>query len=254
MTRTSSYPGRDFVTQSDTAARLLYEQRLPQGTRWPCQSPVLRHGIGLPDLVKAGPVLPVTVAARCRRCEHCLAHRRQLWTARAVDEVKAAPRTWFGTLTVSPENRFRHEVAADLLRPSAVSSADWPEFKFRCLADSVGKEVTRMFKRLRKRGAKFRYLLVFEAHKDGWPHVHLLVHEVAEPVRKATLDGQWPLGFSKWKLVEREPAAAVYVCKYLAKDALTRVRASLRYGQAYRLQHITEAALKAATPFLAREQ
>lgn len=226
-------------------ADALYEQRIPRGTRHQCENPVLRYGIGLPDLVKVGPVLPITIPARCRKCEQCLLHRRRLWTARALDECAVARRTWFGTLTVAPDYRFRHELAADLLRPSGVSSEQWPEFKFRCLASSTGREVTRMFKRLRKSGARFRYLLVVEAHKDGWPHFHLLVHEVAEPIRKVLLDGAWPLGFAKWRLMGDKPSEAYYVCKYLAKEALTRVRASNRYGQAHKALQITDAAIAA---------
>lgn len=244
------YPGRDFVTTSQTAANVRYKQRLPQSSKYPCLSPIPRYGIGLPDLVKAGPTLPVEIAARCRSCENCLAHRRQLWTARAVDEIAAARRTWFGTLTVAPAHRFRYEIAADLLRPCGQSSQQWTEQRFKVLASAVGKEVTLMFKRMRKQKHTFRYLLVTEAHKNGWPHFHLLLHENADPIRKRVLDEAWPLGFSNWKLVGDDPAGAVYTCKYLAKDALTRVRASQKYGQPYRVHHTTAAMEAAISSFI----
>lgn len=208
----------------------------------PCLNPVERHGIGLPSpLVPSMKATPILIPARCRKCANCLSHRRRLWTSRARAEVFASRRTWFGTLTVGPLERFKHELAADLLRPSGMSSEKWPEYKFGALARSTGAEATRMFKRLRANGARFRYLLVTEAHGDGWPHLHLLLHEIAEPVRKATLDSEWPLGFSQWRLVDTsDKKAASYVCKYLAKSALTRVRASQRYGQTSAVPRITE--------------
>src|SRR5205814_1472707 len=79
--------------------------------------------------------------------------------------------------------------------------------------------------------ARFRYLLIAEAHKSGVPHFHMLLHEpdVANTVRHATLRDQWRYGFTNFKLVS-DPRAAGYIAKYLAKDALARVRASKDYG------------------------
>lgn len=229
------YPGRDRVLARDDAANYLFERDYTsRAVRNPCERPVPVYGIGLPSITdRSSTPLPVEMSVRCRQCAECLMHRRNLWTARAVDEVSFAPRTWFGTLTVAPTMRFQLECEAELrLHPGGETLRDLtPSERYRLIADYLGKEVTRYLKRLRKSGARFRYLLVFEAHKDGFPHCHLLLHEAGEPVRKKTLDLQWKYGFSRWKLVDREPSAAVYVCKYLAKDALTRVRASGRYGQ-----------------------
>lgn len=86
-----------------------------------------------------------------------------------------------------------------------------------------------------------------EAHKSGDPHLHILVHEPEGPVTKALLEKQWNLGFSHWRLVGADRKAAVYACKYLGKEALTRVRASFRYGQGYAVARITER-LSALTP------
>lgn len=94
----------------------------------------------------------------------------------------------------------------------------------------VSKELTKYFKRLRKKGAEFRFVLVAEAHKDGYPHFHALLHERDAVITKSTLQGEWPYGFTTCKLVKDERAAH-YVAKYLAKDARTRIRASLHYGQ-----------------------
>ena len=96
----------------------------------------------------------------------------------------------------------------------------------------VGREVTRYLKRVRKEsGARVRYLLVAERHKSGQPHLHIMVHEADQerPVRYATLANQWKLGFVHFKLAQDTKTAA-YVCKYISKALLARVRASLRYG------------------------
>jgi len=94
----------------------------------------------------------------------------------------------------------------------------------------ISKELTKYFKRLRKKGAQFRFVLVAEAHKDGYPHFHALLHEKGPMITKSTLQGEWPYGFTSAKLV-KDDRAALYVAKYLAKDARTRIRASLQYGQ-----------------------
>ena len=89
--------------------------------------------------------------------------------------------------------------------------------------------MTKMFKRLRKDGYNFRYLYVLEAHKDGYPHVHMLVHEVSAQIPKRALGAQWPYGFSSFKLVD-DPRAASYITKYLVKDMRSKIRASQKYG------------------------
>ena len=172
----------------------------------------------------------------CRRCRVCLKRRSARWAARAHVELAAAPRTWFATFTLSPEARVRFQYRRDLkllshgVRPGSLSDDE----KFRELASEVGSELTKYFKRVRKEsGAPLRYLLVSEAHKDGFPHFHALIHETSafNPVRHELLTRQWPWGFTRFKLCPSDSKVAYYVCKYLAKSALTRVRASLGYGK-----------------------
>lgn len=236
------YPGRSYVTTRQKAVSIRFEQLGYQSAgRWPCLTPSEIYAIGLPDpILKDGNAVPFTQLVRCRQCTNCLLHRQNLWTARAMDEVRAASRTWFGTLTVRPEERFKYSLVADLLGPTRQSC---DKERFRQLATLIGMDITKMFKRMRKAGLSFRYLLVCEAHKDGFPHFHMLLHEVDEPIRKASLDGVWTLGFSNWKLVnEATQNAAVYACKYLSKSALTRVRSSARYGRAHLLRSAANAA------------
>ena len=47
----------------------------------------------------------------CRRCAHCLRREAKMWRNRALNEIQQASRTWFGTLTCTPE---RHH-AVDLV-------------------------------------------------------------------------------------------------------------------------------------------
>lgn len=100
------------------------------------------------------------------------------------------------------------------------------------------REVQLYIKRLRKK-ARFRYLVVVEAHESGLPHVHFLLHETHDaPVRHAALKAQWPHGFIDAKLVEpSDTRAAAYVSKYLSKSVLARVRASERYGEGFPVSH-----------------
>lgn len=178
----------------------------------------------------------VEMEVRCRKCGWCLLQRRHMWAHRAVEEYTHSVRTWFGTLTLSPENHFRALTRArsQELRRSPVPWDDLaPQAQFCALVREHGHDLTNFVKRVRKNsGAPMRYLIVAEAHKTGLPHFHMLVHEAdfMLPVRKAVLKAAWSQGFTKWTLVN-DPRAASYVCKYLAKDALTRVRASVRYGQ-----------------------
>lgn len=243
--RPRKYPGRQIVLSRDDARDVLYRRRLSENgpaDRFACINPYLIEGIGLPSMLDADRGrLPVQLQSRCRQCEPCFAHRRRLWTARAVDEISVSNRTWFGTLTVEPHRRFQLEVEAETrLRVCNETLSDLtPSERYRTIANHLGKEVTRWLKRLRKTGS-FRYLLVFEAHKDGYPHCHILLHETAQPLRKKDLEAQWKYGFSNWRLVNSDRRAAVYVCKYLNKSSLTRVRGSQHYGQATKVAVLTE--------------
>jgi hypothetical protein len=159
---------------------------------------------------------------------------------RAESEIRAAKgRTWFVTLTLAPERHFwvisqaRHRLAAQAIDFDAMSERD----RFREQVNIINQEITLWLKRLRKQSnAPLRYVLVAERHKSGLPHFHALLHEMDEstPVRAALIKSQWRFGFSQCKLVaqgENPQKAARYVSKYLSKDALARVRASVGYGQ-----------------------
>lgn len=156
------------------------------------------------------------------------------------------------------EIKFKSGVDFDTLTPVQKFAEQSREFGF---------ELTDYLKRLRK-GDKthdkpaVRYLLVAEAHDGertdprlrGRPHYHVLLHELRagalvlpdEWVLKkyqtksgwkdglfvtdsAFLRKNWQLGFTKFQLAENARAAS-YLCKYLTKTLLVRVRASQGYG------------------------
>jgi len=254
------YPGRQRVIARADAASYIFDQDVKHRQDVPetrCSAPVIISAIGLPSgILEAhkGP-LPLEMSARCRKCEGCLEHRRRLWTARALEETNVARRTWFGTLTVRPEDRFRLKLKAEIRarkrgwEPLAEMA---PSDAFKKVVDEHNREITLFFKRLRKEsGAPLRYLLVTEKHKSGDPHFHCLVHEASVPVRKELLERQWPLGFSSWRLV-RDAKSAFYVCKYLSKDNETRVRASVRYGRPDEIwRALTERLQEVTQPFMA---
>lgn len=185
--------------------------------------------------------LVIEMQVPCRKCPTCLRVRASLWRQRAFVECQRSARTWFGTLTVSPEEHYRAKLAAAVHSKKrglgdfeALSEGD--QFKARHAV--ISREITRYLKRVRKvSGAPLKYLLVAEAHKSGLPHYHLLVHEQdpLRPIGERQLRQKWQYGFSRWKLVRAASdlngkAAAGYVTKYLTKSNLARVRASVRYG------------------------
>lgn len=178
--------------------------------------------------------LMLVMQTRCRKCDKCRRYRARLWAARARQEIALSKRTWFGTLTLAPSERMR---VLNICRRNAHADGDDYEalpYKDQYLRQvaQISPEVTKMLKRLRKQSA-FRYFFVTEAHKDGAPHFHILLHEQDDmrPLRYAQLSANWRLGFSRFKLVDDGKQAAQYCAKYISKDATSRVRASLRYGR-----------------------
>lgn len=179
--------------------------------------------------------LRLELSTRCRKCDACRKTRSTLWIARSRIELERSARTWFGTLTLSPNNqsymlaKARHKAAGQAVDYDALPYGE----QFLLLDRAISVEITKMWKRIRKNTkAPFIYLLVAEAHKSGLPHYHCLLHEqdLLQPVRHAQLEREWRLGFSKWKLVT-DLRSGAYVCKYLSKSSAARVRASLDYGK-----------------------
>jgi len=229
------------TSRTTVSSRLYHQLVSPSSAKDECEAPITLTLEGLPDptMVRLGIERDQKMFAdqlvRCRKCPACLRARSTLWTARAIDETVIASRSWFGTLTLHPVQAAHLTMLADRTarrrrneRLSDMSSAD----RFKAIADEARPALTKWLKRVRyQSGARLRYLLVCEAHKSGVPHWHILIHESDRKVLKRTLESEWQLGFSQFRLVDGTGNAARYVCKYLAKSALTKVRASLSYGK-----------------------
>lgn len=209
-----------------------------------------RRGRKYVNIPQEGMTMTVSMEVRCRQCENCLRKRAAHWRIRALAEFKASEaigaRTWFGTLTLNPEHRMK---VLNLARRGKFKIPNWeqgidfeglkPPEQFRAKHAIISDELTKFFKRVRKNSkAELRMLVVAEAHKDGEPHYHLLIHEMRPemPVRQKVMTNAWTWGYSSFTLC-RDNRQAFYVCKYLSKSSLARVRASLGYGEATPLRH-----------------
>lgn len=175
------------------------------------------------------------LSVRCRKCPPCLRQRAKVWATRAQLELVAARRSWFGTLTVRPEERFRAVMRADhaLAQRGVVWNTLSQSEQFAEIAKILRADFQRYLKRVRKATrARLRYLMTTEAHADGFPHLHLILHEYEGAATKRLLEDQWPLGFSNWRLVNgHDHRVPWYVAKYLTKSILAKPIASLRYGR-----------------------
>lgn len=178
--------------------------------------------------------LVVGMTLRCRRCDNCRNGRKWLWTQRARTETGGSYRTWFGTITLSPQSQFRFLTLARAKLSKQGVDFDGEDFgaQHRLRVSAISPEITKYLKRVRKAsGAPLRFLMVSEVHKSGEPHFHMLVHETDHDaqVTHRILSDHWKWGFTKWNLV-KDAKSASYLTKYLAKSSAARVRASLRYG------------------------
>lgn len=169
----------------------------------------------------------------CRRCAKCLKFRRLMWRERMENEGRAAARTWFCTFTFSPTQ------LAEILAKAHVSAkaAGWtpggrPGFDY-YIDRAAYKHFQRYLHRLRKLGARFRYVAVFERGEEtGRPHYHALVHEwrVGSVMKRQFADAHWPAIWSAKLVDEGHLKVWRYLSKYLGKSLDVRPRASKHYG------------------------
>lgn len=110
-------------------------------------------------------------------------------------------------------------------RPTAmltltVSSKNYPA------PEDAARDLKRGLVALRKRiarrwpGEKMPFLAVFEKHKSGWPHLHLLIRARFIPVNWlrevwTEITGSWNVNIRK---IETVGQAAYYCAKYIGKD------------------------------------
>lgn len=239
------WSGRDLASRAlANGAKRVSLVRIEWNISGDCMNPYTREYHARPPAddgsavhVAPGRPAPMLVAidTRCRRCERCRESRRAQWAYRARQETAQAQRTWFATLTLHPQhqlivlNRARQKTANQGVDFETLDA----EEQFALRHAEISREITLYLKRCRKvSGARMRYLFVAEKHASGAPHYHALIHEVpgSAPVRYDLLKDQWKLGFSQFKLCNNTREAS-YLCKYLAKSAAARVRASVGYGK-----------------------
>lgn len=262
---TASMTSIDYAKASalyQAALQAGVHPRRPGAIEWDlsrgCESPATVHLEGRPDPLDPhhrgkmpGPIF-LDLQVACRRCATCQRHRRRLWTARGMAELRLHPRSWFVTLTIRPTDRHRIlEEARYAAARAAVGDLDACDeaTRWRYLQRAIRDHLTKMLKRLRHNAAaRFRYLMVAEKHRDGFPHYHLLIHEYGfGTLTKRQIESEWSLGFTSAKLVRNVERAARYVAKYCAKSLGARVRASQRYGNVDALTALAAAAAAART-------
>lgn len=215
---TEFYSGEDVI--------MWMHRRKPKQRLWRFHGGASHLNHNFDDEVFTSPRRYFTATLPCRKCPVCLRHRAKKWRERSKVELVYSTRTWFATFTINPHNRFLIDVKRSR------NGDDTTDDSFLGRHAQISREFTLYFKRLRKKTrAPLRYLLVAECHKDGWPHYHALIHERGRPVTKRELEAEWSLGFTNFKLCPlSDPKIAFYITKYIAKQALARIRASLRYG------------------------
>lgn len=194
--------------------------------------------------------LTVIIHARCRKCARCLSKRAAMWRYRCKAEIAMANRSWFGTLTFSPERQhYWLSVARSSARNYGCVDYDTldADDQWSLRVRATGEPITRMLKRIRASGHVFRYYCVVEKHASGDPHFHVLIHEWGEAITGRELESQWREGFSHWRVAPREDLrAATYVTKYLTKSEGARVRASRNYGRGLLLAKDAKAPVRAS--------
>ena len=189
----------------------------------------------------------VVYRARCKlwSCEYCANINRRVWQARIWKEVeRSKSEQWtFFTFTLLGE----YHGHAESLKSSLL--------KWRDVWD-------KLMKRLKREYGKFRYLRVFETHKDGTFHVHMLadvvVSDAVERVNnngKVVYESETILGHLNalelgW-IHDCKPIVAdgrddgsymalvaSYVAKYLTKDIQGAVRDAIKSAGLNRIRMI----------------
>lgn len=207
-------PGRDpwAILHGQAEADFAWRCERPIEQRWlqrPNQRLYVDPITGPHTWWDPGGEWPVMVP--CRKCWPCQLSRRREWIARAVNEARAAKRTWFfsGTFREMPES-----------------------------PDAVVDEYQRYMKRLRKQigsSVKLRYLTVLErGERNGRLHVHSLMH-FSDVVKWVQVTRPWTAGFFKanWvrcqfgedgRMDDESARQIFYVAGYVTGDISMKVR------------------------------
>lgn len=137
-------------------------------------------------------------AIRCKRwsCPHCIENNRR----RVIRAAVAGHPTALLTLTLSSKQYPDPDDAADQLKRGLVA---------------LRKRIARRFP-----NERIPFLAVFEKHKSGHPHLHLLIRAKFLPIRM--LKRMWEDITGSYQVdirgLKKSRQAALYVAKYVGKD------------------------------------
>lgn len=137
-------------------------------------------------------IVPLT----CKRwlCPHCAPGVARRWIAR----ISAVPIDRFLTLTVDQSRYASPQDAYNAI------VENWPK----------------LIRKLRKEKGPLEWLLVFEAHKKGWPHVHVATHGAYIPIRFLRYWWNRMIGGTHHRISKVHDArgCARYIAKYMSKN------------------------------------
>ncbi len=150
------------------------------------------------SLVKHDRSLIVVKPLRCKcwGCDHCVHQkRRDLWHK----AVKGKPRI-FLTLTMAP------------------TPGSTPDNQARALVQHFRAMRQYLMRKLKRKSPTF--LAVVEAHKSGWPHLHILIRSGF--IDRRVIKAWWEARTGSWnvdiKLARNPRQVASYVSTYISKN------------------------------------
>ena len=138
----------------------------------------------------------ITLRCRCWSCDFCLPMRK----ARLVEDVAAGQPNRLLTLTT------RYVEGADPIAEARRFTLAWG----------------RLWRLIRKRypGQSLAFFVVREAHKSGWPHIHVALR--APFIKWEWLSAQWEAltgsSGADIRAIYKAGDAAKYLAKYIGKD------------------------------------
>jgi len=148
---------------------------------------------------------------RCKMwsCDYCATQNRLIWRAHMIDVINRLGGVWsFLTVTAHPN---AHKAAKSLL--------------------NLRQGLDKLMKRLRRKYGDFEYIRVYERHKSGQFHAHIIarINDESDKDAKKWLkanSAECGMGhqadFQTIRVRDDATAGglvAAYVCKYLTKDA-----------------------------------
>ena len=142
----------------------------------------------------------------CRKCWQCLERKIDRWVGRGLADSKIADAAYSISRTYGRDEQDRK----DHLRAALLTYSDAQKY----------------FKRLRRAGYKFRYVIAGEyGSTKGRAHWHVLMffsgavppHQLSTTFERRFNNEFWPHGFQYWERCETV-ASVRYVCKYIQKD------------------------------------